>query len=201
MEESIEESKRSLRQRFSVRRKELLAGEEGHRRSVAVQHVLLQSAPWREARRVVLYSALPWEVGTDILLEEAWRDGKEVFLPRCRPGIRGMMDMIACGSRRELTVSPMGIAEPNLLPDSRLLDMHGRKEETLVVVPALAFDRHGFRLGYGGGYYDRFLENAQCVSVGLVLKDLLADESLPRDAWDRPVSWLCTEEGVLCCME
>ncbi len=66
-----------------------------------------------------------------------------------------------------------------------------------VVVPGLAFDREGYRLGYGGGYYDRFLARipAGVLSVGLVPQALLA-ESLPREPWDVPVRYLATEKGV-----
>jgi 5-formyltetrahydrofolate cyclo-ligase len=68
---------------------------------------------------------------------------------------------------------------------------------TLIVVPALAFDRHGFRLGYGGGYYDRLLAKARCASVGLAFHETLL-RTLPREAWDRPVTAVCTEEEMLC---
>jgi len=72
-------------------------------------------------------------------------------------------------------------------------------EETLeaVVVPGLAFDRAGYRLGYGGGYYDRFLAELppDVFTIGLVPEELVVDR-LPRDEWDVPVGWLATERGV-----
>ena len=148
---------------------------------------------------MALYAALPGEVGTDLLLDEAWRCKKDVFLPRCRPEKPGEMDLLACASRSELCVSSMGIAEPRFLPCSRFWEREGGWDDALVVVPGLAFDRMGYRLGYGGGYYDRFLEDARSVSVGLTLLGLIANQALPRGSWDRAVMHLCSEEGLICC--
>jgi 5-formyltetrahydrofolate cyclo-ligase len=108
------------------------------------------------------------------------------------------MDFIFCAGLEELDPSGFGIPEPILCPDSRLLTAEELfLPDTLVIVPALAFDRKGFRIGYGGGYYDRLLERASCPSVGLTFHELLQLE-LPRDPWDRPVQAVCTEEELLC---
>lgn len=73
-------------------------------------------------------------------------------------------------------------------------------EETLeaVLVPGLAFDRAGYRLGYGGGYYDRFLSEipVDVFAIGVAPNKLIVD-NLPREAWDVPVGWLASEKGVI----
>ena len=191
--------KRELRRRLRKRRAELAEGEAGCRRSSAVQTRLLESVFWQKSRRVVLYVAVKGEVDTSLLLERAWKEGREVFLPRCRPEEPGLMDMIACCGPEELVPSRFGIPEPELSASSRLLSPRELEdgEHTLIVVPALAFDRNGFRLGYGGGYYDRMLDAARCFSVGLTYHELLQDR-LPRETWDRPVGAVCTEEDLLC---
>ena len=66
----------------------------------------------------------------------------------------------------------------------------------LILVPALAFDENGYRLGYGGGYYDRFLARFGGVTVGLVYRDLLFD-NLPKGYYDRKVKLIISESGVL----
>jgi 5-formyltetrahydrofolate cyclo-ligase len=108
------------------------------------------------------------------------------------------MDFFSCSDLGALQKSPFGIPEPVPGPFARLLLLSALNEpDTLVIVPALAFDRAGYRLGYGGGYYDRMLASASCPCVGLTFHGLLVD-ALPREAWDRPVSAVFTEEMLLC---
>ena len=86
---------------------------------------------------------------------------------------------------------PFGMAEP-------AADLPTVPPEALelVLVPGLAFDRHGWRLGYGGGYYDRFLKGFAGISAGIVFHALLLDD-LPHGEFDVPVQWVVTEEGML----
>lgn len=194
--------KSSLRSALRSRRSFLSAGEEGASRSLRAQERLLASRFWHECRRVAAYVSVKGEPGTERILQETLSSGRELFLPRCRvqgeEGWPGAMDFILCDSLEGLAPSGFGIPEPPLLSDSRMLTAEelGRPD-TLVIVPALAFDRRGFRIGYGGGYYDRLLERASCPSVGLTFHELLQLE-LPREPWDRPVQAVCTEEELLC---
>ena len=191
--------KKALRRALLERRKALASGEKGVERSLRVQRRLLESVFWKRSSRVTLYMAVRGEVDTELLLAEAWRSGREVFLPRCRSGEPGLMDMVACSGPEELERSGLGLLEPRLTESSRLLSEAelSAGERTLVVVPALAFDAEGYRLGYGGGYYDRLLARGTCAVVGLTYHDLLFPR-LPREAWDRPVHAVCTEEEMCC---
>jgi len=192
----------SLRRRLLVRRAALACGEEGALRSRRAQERLLQTSFWRASHRVALYVSVKGETGTEYLLAEAIRSGRELFLPRCRArgkeGGPGVMDFIQCSRLDMLVPSAFGIPEPELSSKSRILA--GEElfmPDTLIVVPALAFDSMGFRLGYGGGYYDRLLASSSCPSVGLAFDELLLDE-LPHETWDRPVRAVCTEERLQC---
>lgn len=69
---------------------------------------------------------------------------------------------------------------------------------TIVLVPGTAFDRRGFRLGYGGGFYDRWLEHFSGLSIGICYGELILDE-LPAEAHDLPVDRLCSESGIIDC--
>lgn len=192
-------NKKELRAFLRKRRGELSSGAAGAERSCRMQERLLASPAWRKSLAVVLYVSVKGEADTSLLLRHAWSEGKTVFLPRCRKAEPGNMDMIACSRPEALEVSDFGIPEPALNADSRLLSPEelAGGEKTLIVVPALAFDREGYRLGYGGGYYDRMLSVARCASVGLAFHDLLLDR-LPHDTWDRPVAAIYTEEELLC---
>ena len=194
--------KTSFRRTLRTRRSFLSAGEEGALRSFRIQENLLESGLWRECRRVAAYVSVKGEPGTERILQETLRSGRELFLPRCRvrgeEGWPGGMDFIFCAGLEGLEISGFGIPEPVLLPDSRLLTVEELcMPDTLVIVPALAFDRKGFRIGYGGGYYDRLLDQASCPAVGLTFHELLQEE-LPREPWDRAVQAVCTDEELLC---
>ena len=93
-------------------------------------------------------------------------------------------------STDELEIGTYGIPEPPITaPTPRIT------EKSLCIVPALAFDSEGFRIGYGKGYYDRFLSKFKGISVGAVFDDLIC-EKLPTDTTDIPVNIIITETGV-----
>ena len=105
----------------------------------------------------------------------------------------GLMDFVAGAGREALRPARLGLWEsaPTLPVEDILPD--------LFIVPALAYDRSGNRLGYGGGYYDRFLARAaegHAVIIGLAFSFQIL-EHLPAEPWDRPVQALCTERGLL----
>ena len=196
------DDKQALRSRLRALRRELSSGEAGEGRSLRMQERLLASRFWAQCRRVAAYVSVKGEAGTGRILQEALRSGRELFLPRCRAkgeqGWPGTMDLLFCPGLDGRATSVFGIPEPVLGPESRLLSREElRLPDTLILVPALAFDRAGFRLGYGGGYYDRLLAGASCPCVGLAFHEMLFEE-LPRNAWDRPVNAVCTEEMLLC---
>ncbi len=90
-----------------------------------------------------------------------------------------------------LVPHPFGMAEP--APD---LPVISPGEIQLALVPGLAFDRQGRRLGYGGGYFDRFLRDFHGASLGVIFQRLLLDH-LPYGEHDVPVQWIVTEAGFL----
>jgi 5-formyltetrahydrofolate cyclo-ligase len=95
-----------------------------------------------------------------------------------------------------LTTGAYGIPEPAADAPSLLIE-----QVDLILVPAVACDRQGYRLGYGGGYYDRLLslpEWSQKAAIGIVFEFAQLPE-LPIDPWDRPLSWVCTEAGDFSC--
>lgn len=168
-------------------------------KGAAAQRALLASAHWQKARQVVLYMAVRGEMPTDMLLDEAWGAGRRVLLPRCRRDEPGVMDFVPCAGRGDLSPGRFGIPEPS----PRLLALDWDDPEFLpdvLATPGVAFDRRGFRLGHGGGYYDRALgrmaSRRECLRAGLAFAWQVLD-SLPAEPWDHPVDCLCTEEGVI----
>lgn len=184
--------------RQSMRR--LRAGQSAETacaRSLMAQRRLMASALWKEARSVALYVGIRGELATGALLEAAWGQGYTVWLPRVRASSHGRMDFVACGSVEQLRPGPFGLREPYAaLPGFGPGDAGFAPD--LAVLPGMAFDRQGGRLGYGGGYYDRFLESGMvCPRVGLCF-DFQIVGALPLAPWDQRVHYLCTEERLLC---
>jgi 5-formyltetrahydrofolate cyclo-ligase len=91
---------------------------------------------------------------------------------------------------QRLVFHSFGMAEPD--PE---LPAVPAQEIELVLVPGLAFDRRGWRLGYGGGYFDRFLKECRGTSLGVTYEALLL-ENLPRDEHDMPMQWIVTEKKI-----
>ena len=188
-------------------RRELLARrraqppEEAAARSRAAQERLMAAPCWRDATRMALYVGVRDEMATDLLLEEAWATGREVWLPRVRRGERGLMDFVRCQGPDDLAAGAFGLVEPRQeLSGAGPGDANFKPQ--LLLVPGVAFDRLGNRMGYGGGFYDRFLAaegNAQgsgaaapCAVLGFCFGFQVVAH-LPIAAWDRPVGGLCTE--------
>lgn len=143
---------------------------------------------WHAARAVLLYASFGSEVDTSPLIEAAREAGKEVALPRVE-GKRMTLHQFEAGA--PLVPNRWGIPEPAAqLPEIE------PKGIDLVVVPGLAFDRRGGRLGYGGGYYDRLLATAnQAFRVGIAMTVQVV-ESLPSNRLDAPMDILVTEMDV-----
>ena len=95
-----------------------------------------------------------------------------------------------------LIANRLGILEPGQQAEELKAD-----SQTLICVPAVLCDREGARIGYGGGFYDRFFErHRNMTTVGIVFDDFLVSK-LPTEAWDRPVDYVCTDLSLITCSE
>ena len=172
------------------------ATDDARRMGLAAQQRLMEQALWQRAGVVALYASLPAETGTDALLDAAWHSGKTVLLPRVASGTTaagaGHMDFVACASRDDLATGAYGIREPRLE-----LPVWTGAAPDCFVLPGVAFDRQGRRLGFGGGFYDRFVAHCGWPSlrVGLCFEAQLVPRFPPGvcDSWDMGVNHICTE--------
>lgn len=147
---------------------------------------------------VLAYCSLGSEVDTHVLIQEALRRGKVVALPRVVPGTRTMA-WHAIGSLADTAPGFAGIPEPADDAATRI-DAAGADARALALVPGLIFDRQGFRLGYGGGFYDTFLSTFPGRSLGLIREQQLIDDlgkHGAREPFDRPVELVATEGKLL----
>lgn len=147
---------------------------------------------WQKAEHVFLYFPFGSEINTKHLIERALESGKTVVLPVCQPERK-----LALGIYQKdtpLTTTSFGLLE--IAPDAQIfLDP---KELDFCLVPGLIFDRFGGRIGYGGGYYDRFLPTLppNCFQLAGAFAAQVLDTPLPLEPFDIRMTYLCTENGI-----
>ena len=163
--------------------------EEAASQARAVTGRLAGWPVYRRARCVLLYAALPDEPDSAALFVRLLADGKRVALPRCEA--RGEMQAVWVEDWRALRLGRFGLREPaSELPAADPMEID------LALIPGLAFDRTGVRLGRGMGYYDRFLARTTAVPVGVAYWEQLLPE-LPAAAHDMRMAHLATSRGIL----
>jgi 5-formyltetrahydrofolate cyclo-ligase len=162
--------------------------------SGAIADRLAELPLWRDARVVHTYvGAVQGEVATRGIVRRALAEGKTVACPRVRWEPRGL-DSFVIGSLDELVESRRGLWEP----DPGRNDPIASSALDLVLVPGLAFDRRGWRIGFGAGLYDRFLAGVDAPRVALAFSLQLV-HSLPVEPHDEPVDWIVTEGESIAC--
>lgn len=153
--------------RWALDRRAHRASSEVARQSLQVQRRLLASSLWLRAKSVFVYLSLPGEVQTGGIVAAAWAAEKLVYAPRV--GTNGYMEATLMGPETRLERGAFGLLQPPPGPSVNRID--------LVLVPGLAFSPKGDRVGFGKGYYDRFLTRSQvAATIGLGFQDQLVME-------------------------
>lgn len=165
-----------------------LSKDEKKKLDELISDRFFESYVYTKTKQVFVYVSTDIEVDTMRIIERALKDGHRVACPRCVEGTREMEFFYISGTD-DLYSGSFGVLEPlreekNLVKDFS----HG-----VCVVPGLAFDNMGFRLGYGKGYYDRFLSDYSGFTCGLCYSDNTV-RSLPHGRFDRHVGLLITDK-------
>lgn len=182
-------AKKNLRKSL-IQQRQAISLAEWQARSRAICQHLSQSEIYRRAQVVLAYMSTRQEPDLSTL----WKDSpasKRWGLPRC-VGQDLVWHHCAPPNPEQFQVGAYGILEP-----IATLPVLNPPEVDLILVPAVACDRKGFRLGYGGGFYDRLLSNPQWANkatIGIVFEFAYV-EHLPSDEWDYPMQSICTETG------
>lgn len=169
-----------------------LSMSERMEKSRRMAEFVLRSPAFGRAQRIFSYLPMGSEADTLPVLEEAWKLGKQVAVPVCEK--KRQMYFVTIGSIMETEVSAYGIREPRKGREWEVFPERG----DLFLVPALFFDRDGFRLGYGGGYYDTYIQKHSVFpKIGYGFACQIYDGSLPKEETDQKVDWIVTENGWL----
>ncbi|MFO1489196.1 MAG: 5-formyltetrahydrofolate cyclo-ligase [Verrucomicrobiota bacterium] len=185
MNETIAQAKSQLRAEVRRRLKELPAAAQASA-SDKICERLRHSEPWRAARSVFCFAPLAGEPDVWPLLAEALSKGKQIALPRFDAATGSYVACLVRDLGTDLQSGRFGIREPNIycpvLPVNRL---------DLTLVPGVAFDLRGRRLGRGKGYYDRLLTDARGMTCGVAFDEQIVAD-IPREPHDIPLTCILT---------
>lgn len=158
-------------------------------KSEAIIQFLMEEESFQQADVIGLtMSAFP-EVDTRRLIEECWKAGKKTVVPKCEPLSRGM-DFRNIEDFGQLETVYMKLLEP-IIENTEPV---GPDQIDLLIVPGVVYSHDGYRIGFGGGYYDRYLTNYNGPTISLAFAIQLKD-SVPVEVHDIPVQRICTEDG------
>lgn len=180
--------KEDLRNIYKNKRKHLKNKKE---KDVNIFNNIVNSSNYKQALVILCYFPREDEVNTIPIITKALKDNKKVALPVCLDG-RGNMEFYYINSIDNLNVGFFGILEPEKKDDNLVRDFNN----SLCIVPGYTFDKSGYRLGYGKGFYDKFLSLHDIATIGLCYEEFLAKE-LPKNEFDKKVDYICTEKEVL----
>ena len=192
MDTAALEKQRLREERLAVR--EALSEQERSMLDDRITQKLLATSEYAEATTVLTYVSFSSEVSTRMFIECALRDGKTVAVPRCLPG--HCLEFVAIASVEQLVAAPFNLLEPAKELPALTED---QKNNSICIVPALLVDTKGYRLGYGAGFYDRFLSTYPGKKICLAYRQNLSRIMLPHTAFDVAVDVVITESEVLTC--
>ena len=184
--EEIVAKKKSLRKELLDRRNSLDIGEK-NKLDIIIIRKFLMCLEYDDADTLLIYYPIRNEIALLPIAEDAIKKGKKVAFPisnkeTCTLSFRYVESL------DQLVEGAYSILEPAEDASEFIND-----KNSVCVVPALGFDRDGYRIGYGKGYYDRFLKDFTGITIGLCY-DSLVVESVPREKTDMPVDILITEK-------
>ena len=193
MSSQITESKRRLRRQMSLLRNDVTAADSERAGELAAR-ALLDLDLAKRAERIALYAALPYEIPTRLLFDAVIEKTGAALLPRTTDPIG--LEFFAVERWEDLRPGAFGVLEPQ--PDRTAVRL---RPDDLVVVPGVAFDPAGYRLGHGKGYYDRAFaaelgDSPTLVGFGYEFQIV---EAVPHDQRDRQMDAIVTDQKVRDC--
>lgn len=186
---SVDERKNALRAEFKKKRSALTEQERADM-DARIAQAVCQLPAYQSADVVFSYLSFGAEVDTRAIIADAWARGKMVALPRCVPGSR-VMEWFRVNSFDGLVLSSFGVEEP--ARDLQALVDPGDCANAVAIVPGFTFDNRGYRLGYGGGFYDVFLSGFPGTSIGLCRAVQRVDRLDALNEFDLPVDLVVTD--------
>ena len=181
-------NKEELRKKYIKIRKEI---EDKDTKSDEIYKFVIETSDYKNAHVIALYKNLPSEVNTNKLIELSLSLGKVVVLPRV---VGNDMLFYKTDSLTTYEKSSFGIEEPT--NDTSLLI--NNEDIDLVIVPGICFDLYGNRVGFGKGYYDRFLSDIDVDTIGICFDEqVIKKGNIETNSTDMKIKQFITEKGII----
>lgn len=153
-------------------------------------HHLFRSELWKTSTTIGLTWSHDFEWNTKPIIERGWSEKKEICLPKCKPYTKEM-EFYLINREEDIRRGYANLMEP----DPSATQKVSKKKIDLLIIPGIVFNLEGYRIGFGGGYYDRFLQNFDQKTVSLLSTLQLSMEYDCVEDHDIPVQYVITEDG------
>lgn len=174
--------KKELRKKYTKVRAEV---EDKGLKDKLIRKNLRELDLYKKAKSVFVFISYRSEVDTKGIIQDILADGKKLLVPLVKGS---QMIAVEVKGIDDLEPNKMGILEPKSGEEVTDVD--------LTITPGLAFDKAGYRLGYGGGYYDKFFAKVDTIRMGIGYYDQFV-ESLVHEDYDKPLEYLLTDRGLI----
>lgn len=183
--------KKLIRKKMSRIRSNMDKNEHREKSKIIVEK-LMKSKFYKESDTIMIYVSFRREIDTHEFIKKAIKDGKTILVPitidkgkQLKPSHLKDFDELEIGFYNILT------------PKEEFVRYVDPKDIDLVIVPGLGFDKEGYRVGFGGGYYDRFLSNLDSAIKLSIAFDFQILDRVPREDFDIPVDYILTEKRII----
>lgn len=188
---NIREQKIELRAKFREKRK-ALSPETKAQWDGQICRRLLSLVSVRYADEILSFSPLKGEVDVLDFNSRIMEGEKQLYLPRCKEGTREMSFHLV-NDASELENGSFSIMEPS---KNAPIWKNESGKRAVCIIPAMSYDKNGYRLGYGKGYYDRYLSTKDTLKIGVCYSGFIS-ENIPRGRFDLAVDLIVTEKGII----
>lgn len=163
--------------------------------SEKIMDTLKKIPVYKNSKTIMMYLNFGNEIESSEIIKESIKMGKTIVIPYCKSSDMSIIPTKINNLDLDLITDSTGYSQPK----KESLDPIDNSEIDLIVVPGIAFDRKGFRVGFGAGYYDRYLGqlNFEIPTIGLAYDFQIVDSFIKMEDYDIPVDYVLTEERII----
>lgn len=188
---NMEKNTKKQIRREMIKKRKALSQEDQEKFARACTKRVIELEAFQNAKVILVYMSYNGEMMTDYLIDEARRQKKIVAAPTV---LGEEMEFYTFSSKEELSPDKHGILEPVAHEEKKVKQ---EEKEILLIMPGVAFDEEKNRVGYGGGFYDRYLKKHPKLQKIAIAYEFQVINSVPSEEFDQKPEWIVTEKRVI----